>query len=258
MTKFVVIASGKGGVGKTTTAINLGTALSNFGREVIVLDANLSTPSVGLHLGAPNVPITLQDVFEGKKHISESTYLHPSGLKIILSSINLDHYKEDHVEKLREAINDLQGASEVVLIDAAAGLGHEAKAAISASDEAIIVTTPDLPAVTDALKTIHICEKSKTKVIGVVVTKFNNDNLELSLKNIETILEKPIIGVIPLDATVKKSLYLKNPVNYTHPNAKSSIAYKKLAAKLIGDKYVESVEEDESLYKYVMRRLGLN
>lgn len=258
MTKFVVIASGKGGVGKTTTAINLGTALSNFGREVIVLDANLSTPSIGIHLGAPNVPITLQDVFEGKNHVRDSTYLHPSGLKIILSSIALDSYKEEHLEKLKETINDLEGASEVVIIDAAAGLGREAKSAISISDEAIIVTTPELPSVTDALKTIHICERMNTKVIGIVVTKFNNDNLDLSLKNIETILEKPIIGVIPLDAAIKKSLYLKNPVNYTHPNSKSAIAYKKLAAKLIGDKYVESVEEDESLYKYVLRRLGLN
>lgn len=258
MTKFVVIASGKGGVGKTTTAINLGTALSNFGREVIVLDANLSTPSIGIHLGTPNIPITLQDVLNGKKHINESMYLHPSGLKLILSSINLEHFNEEHFDKLKDAINDLQGASEVVIIDAAAGLGKEARSSIGVADEAIIVTTPELPSVTDALKTIHICERLKTKIIGVVVTKYNNDNLDLSLKNIETILEKPIIGVIPLDATIKKSLYLKNPVNYTHPNAKSSIAYKKLAAKLIGDKYIESVEESESLYKYVLRRLGLN
>lgn len=257
MTRFVVIASGKGGVGKTTTVINLGTALSNFGRDVIILDANLSTPNMGLHLGTPNVPITLNDVLEGKKRIHEAAYLHPSGLKVILSSIAMDRYNEEHVHKLKDAINSLEGASEVVIIDAAAGLGKEAKSAIAVADESIIVTTPDLPSVTDALKTIKTCEKLGTKVIGIVVTKVNNDNLEMTLKNVETLLEKPVIGMIPNDNAIRKSLYLKNPVNYTHPKSGASVAYKKLAAKLIGEKYIESVEEKEPLYKYVLRRLGL-
>ncbi len=257
MTRFVVIASGKGGVGKTTTVINLGTALSNFGRDVIILDANISTPNMGLHLGVPSVPVTLNDVFEGRKKIKDAAYLHPSGLKVILSSISMEKYHEEHISKLKEVIDDLEGASEVVIIDAAAGLGREAKTAISVADEAIIVTTPDIPSVTDALKTIKTAEKVGTKVIGIVLTKVNNDNLEMTIKNVETILEKPVIGVIPHDNAVRKSLYLKNPVNYTHPSSAASIAYKKLASKLIGEKYVESVEEEEPLHKYILRRLGL-
>jgi len=257
MTRFVVIASGKGGVGKTTTAINLGAALSNFGRDVIILDANLSTPNMGVHLGAPVVPITLNDVLEGSKGIKDATYMHPAGLKVVLSSIALEKYKRKHLDNLKMAVNDLRGATEVVIIDAAAGLGREAKASIELADDLIIVTTPDLPAVTDALKTIKQAEKIGTKVIGVVVTKVNNDNLEMTLKNVETILEKPIIGVIPRDVSVRKSLYLKNPVNFTHPSSNAAVGYKKLAAKLIGEKYVESIEEKESMFKYVLRRLGL-
>ncbi|MBR9690284.1 AAA family ATPase [Candidatus Woesearchaeota archaeon] len=257
MARFLVIASGKGGVGKTTTALNLGTALSNFGREVIVLDANMSTANIGLHLGAPNVPVTLNDVFEGKKNIKEAAFLHPSGLKIILSSIALEKYKESHSDMLKKVMEELKDASEVVIIDTAAGLGKEVKCALSCADEVIIVTTPDLPSVTDTLKTIKIAEKQGSKIIGVVVNRVNNDNLEMTLKNVETILEKPIIGIIPQDLSVRKSLYLKNPVNYTHPHSKAAVAYKKLAAKLIGEKYVESVEEKESIHKYLLRRLGL-
>ena len=255
--KTIGVISIKGGVGKTTTVINLGTALSNFGRDVIILDANLSTPNIGIHLGTPSVPITLNDVLEGKKKIRDAAYIHPSGLKVILSSIALERYKEEHILKLKDAINDLEGASEVVIIDAAAGLGKEAKTAIAVADEAIIVTTPDLPSVTDALKTIKTSEKLGTKIIGIVVTKVNNDNLEMTLRNVETILEKPIIGVIPNDNSIRKSLYLKNPVNYTHPTSGASVAYKKLAAKLIGERYISSIEEEEPLYKYVLRRLGL-
>lgn len=258
MTRFIVIASGKGGVGKTTTTINLGTALSNFGRNTLVLEADLLSPNIGLHLGAPNVPVTINDVLNGEKKISEATYLHPSGLKIILANIALEKYKEEHHQKLKNAIDALEGTSEVVLIDSGAGLGADLKSVIALADDAIIVTTPDIPSVTDSLKTIKIAQKLGTNILGIVVTKVNNDNLEMTLKNIETILEKPIIGVIPEDITVKKSLYLKNPVNFTHPNAKSSVAYKKLAAKLIGERYVESVEETESMYKYILRRLGLD
>ncbi|PLW80620.1 septum site-determining protein MinD [Candidatus Woesearchaeota archaeon] len=256
MTKYVVVASGKGGVGKTTTALNLAVALSNFGREVLVLDANISTPNLALHLGAPNVPITLHDALRGKNHIKDAAYLHPSGLKVIPSSISIKDSDEDAIEKLEEILPDLKGVAEVIIIDAAAGLGKEATHAIKSSDEAIIVTNPDVPSVTDALKTIKRCDEKGTKVLGVVVTKFRSDPYELSIKNIETILEKPVIGIIPHDENVRKSLYLKNPVGYSHPNSDASIAYKKLAANLIGEKYVESIIEKKGLFDYVLTRLG--
>lgn len=257
MTKYVVIASGKGGVGKTTTALNLAVALSNFGREVIVLDANISTPNIGLHLGAPKIPITLHDVLKGKSHIRDAAYLHPSGLKVIPSSISSSDSNDDLLENLKHVLPDLDGTAEIVLIDAAAGLGKEALHAIRYSEEAIIITNPDIPSVTDALKTIRKCEAEGTNIVGVVVTKVRNDNVELSIKNIETILEKPVIGIIPHDDNVRKSLHLKNPVSYTHPTTHASIAYKKLAANLIGEKYIESVIEREGLFDYVLKRLGL-
>src|SRR3989338_9089200 len=98
MTKFIVIASSKGGVGKTTTAINLGTALTSFGRDVIVVDANLSAPNVSLYIGAPQVPITLQDVLERNKKITDALYMHANGLKIIPASQSMKDIKKYHYE----------------------------------------------------------------------------------------------------------------------------------------------------------------
>src|SRR3989338_4734544 len=96
MTKFIAIASGKGGVGKTTTALNLGTALSNFGKDVVVVDANLSTPHISLHLGSPKLRVTLNDSLKGIVNIKDTAYLHPSGVRIIPSSIALEeHDKKD-------------------------------------------------------------------------------------------------------------------------------------------------------------------
>ena len=88
MTKIIVITSGKGGVGKTTTAINLGAAMNYFGKDVLVIDGNLTTPNVGIHLGSPEVPINLNHILSGKADVFEGVYEHESGLKIIPSSLS--------------------------------------------------------------------------------------------------------------------------------------------------------------------------
>ena len=82
MTKFIAIMAGKGGTGKTTTSVNLGAALSYFGKDVVIVDANLTTPNVGIHLGVPVVPIHLHHVLQGKNKINEAIYIHPAGPKI--------------------------------------------------------------------------------------------------------------------------------------------------------------------------------
>jgi septum site-determining protein MinD len=87
--KVIVITSGKGGVGKTTTAINLGAAINYFGNDVLVIDANLTTPNIGIHLNSPEVPISLNHVLEDKAYPFEAVYEHPSGMKIMLSSLSI-------------------------------------------------------------------------------------------------------------------------------------------------------------------------
>ena len=71
MTRIIAVVSGKGGVGKTTMVANIGVALAKMGKNVIILDANLTTPSLGLHLGVPLYPITIHDVLKDQKNISD-------------------------------------------------------------------------------------------------------------------------------------------------------------------------------------------
>src|SRR3990167_9554362 len=102
MAKLITITSGKGGVGKTTTAINIGAAINQFGKEVIIVDANLTTPNVGLHLGAPIVPISLNHVLLGKAKIAEAIYEHESGTKIIPSSLSVNELRRLNPERLKD------------------------------------------------------------------------------------------------------------------------------------------------------------
>src|SRR3989344_3729009 len=107
MSKVIVITSGKGGVGKTTSAINLGAALNYFDQDVLIVDANLATPDIGLHLGAPIVPVTLNHVLAGKAELGEAIYEHDSGTKILPSSISLKEMKKINHEKFYSLVKKL-------------------------------------------------------------------------------------------------------------------------------------------------------
>ncbi len=151
MTRYILVSSGKGGTGKTTSAINLGIALNNFNKNVVVVDANLTTPNIGLYLGVPVVPITLHDVMLNKEEINDAVYLHRSGTKVIPGSISLDSIEKIKPNLLKTKLKKIQDA-DFVIIDSAAGFGKESLAALDASEEVLIITNPELPAVTDALK----------------------------------------------------------------------------------------------------------
>jgi len=99
-----------------------------------------------------------------------------------------------------------------------------------------------LPAVTDALKTIKLAESLGKKITGVIVAR-KRDNTDLAIKNIESLLEHKVIAVIPEDKAIRESLIRKDPVVYTHPRSESAIAYKRLAADMLGYNYFEETQK---------------
>lgn len=251
MARIITITSGKGGVGKTTTAINLGAALNSFGKEVVILDANLTTPNVGLHLGAPIVPVSLNHVLLGKAKISDAIYEHNSGTKIVPSSLSFRELKRLNHGKLKEVGKKLRKMADFVIFDSAAGLGPEAIASLEAGDELIIVTNPEIPAVTDALKTSKLIEQLGKEVRGVIVTRVRGEKTEMPLANIRDLLELPILGVIPEEKYMQSALVMKDAIVHTHPKSKAARAYKRLASKIAGDvNYKDKYTILERLFGY--------
>ncbi len=236
MTRILTVISGKGGVGKTTTVSNLGAALLQKGKNVIILDANVTTPNLSLHLGIPFYPTTIHDVLRKDRDVNEAIYHHPSGLRIVPASLSIDAMKDVNVKKLERVLWNLLGQADIIIVDAAAGLGKEAQAAIDVADELIIVTNPELPAVTDALKTIRLAEDYGTKVMGAIVNRFRGKSYELPLDEIEDMLEVPILTIIPEDLSIPKSISLKVPVVNYRPGCRSSLRFKRLAGKIAGER----------------------
>ncbi len=234
---IITVTSGKGGVGKTTTTINLGAALNALNKEVIIVDANLTTPNVGLHLGAPIVPVNLNHVMNGKAKVADAIYEHDSGTKVIPSSLSVKELRKINHDKLKDVAKKLKGMADFVLLDSAAGLGNEAIGSIEAADELVIVTNPEITAVTDALKTVKLAEELGKKIRGVIVTRVSGNQHEMSISNIKEMLDIPILGVVPEDKKVLASLRHKDAVIHMYPYTKSALAYKKIAAKLAGVNY---------------------
>ena len=249
MAKIISVISGKGGVGKTTTVSNLGAALVKRGKNVIVIDGNITTPNLSLHLGIPFYPITLHDVLKRKTPIEAAIYEHSSGMKIIPASLSADAVKDIKIEKLEGALLNLLGRADVILIDSAAGLGREALTAMKIADEIIVVTNPDLPSVTDALRTIKLAEESGTKVSGVVINRVKGKKHELSISEIKSMLNVPVLTIVPEDSSVPKSIKKRKPVIHHKPNSRASTAFKKLAAKILGEPFKEKKKKKKSWFE---------
>jgi len=235
MNRSIAIVSGKGGVGKTTVTSNLTAALMKFKRNVIALDADIKMSGLGLQLGMYYFPVTLTDVLMKKANIFEATYIHPCGMRIIPASLCIQNVK---VSRLKQIIEDPFLDNNIVLVDASPGLEKNAIAVLKACKEVIIVTIPEIPAVADVMKTLVAAKKTDTKPIGIIINRYRKrEKDQITVKEIESTCDLPVIGVIPEDKTITKSIFRRIPAVLLDPCSPSSIEFKRIAAKLVGEEY---------------------
>ncbi len=244
MTRLICVSSGKGGVGKTTVTSNLGAALTKFGADTVVLDANLTNPNLGFHIGIPLYPKTLHDVLKGEAHITEAMYIHDSGLRVVPAGLSVEDLRDTTPENLSDVLLDTIGEPDFVLVDSAAGLGNESLNAIESSDEVLIVTNPNLPAVTDALKTVNVAEEAGTDITGVVLNMVKNHDAELSTEEVESMIGHDVLMELPHHEKVEEALALKKPVVHHEPDHHVSERFKGIAAEVSGVDYEPDITEE--------------
>ena len=220
MTKYIAIISGKGGVGKTTTAINLGFALNRIGRDVTIVDCFSSSLKEFLGL---NVKSGLHDVLAGKKEIAEATYVHPSGVKFVPSHADVFEKKKN----LSQALLELYGKSEIVLLDGISGYGNDMKEMLSVADDVILISGPDELSAKATMPLINAAEHHGATVLGIIVNNHSNSRVE-SISALKPYGINPI-SIIPFDGNIPRSFSAKRPVIISYPGSKSSIEYLKLA-----------------------------
>ncbi|MFH0837382.1 MAG: cell division ATPase MinD [Candidatus Aenigmatarchaeota archaeon] len=237
MTRIISIVAGKGGVGKTFLTSNLAIALTELGKDVIAIDSNLTTPNLGIHLGIPLYPVTLQDVIKTKADPIEALYTHPSGLRVMPAGIGVNDLRSIDPKGVQNTILNLLGNADIMLLDSAAGLGKEGLVALESADEALFIVTPDLPSVIDALKTAKIADQVGAKKLGVVVNRVKGHKYEMSNAEIASLLNMPILSTLSEEHGVAESIALRTPFIHHKPNHLVSHKIRKLAANLTGYEY---------------------
>ena len=232
MTKFVAVVSGKGGAGKTTTTLNIGQALTNYGLKVLLVDANLVTPNLAIQLGFMNPEGTINKFLRKEKSLKEITYLHESGLSLIPASPSFKEFQKTNSQDLTKIFKQLNKTADFVLVDAPSGLGYEVSQVIKNSNEVLIVANPTLSSVVDALKSIKLAKEHNILIAGVILNMTNKGKYELSESEVGDILGHPIIANIKNDKKIRKSLHLQVPLTYKYPKSKSSKEYHRVAELL--------------------------
>jgi len=236
MNRTIAIISGKGGVGKTIVTANLSAALMQFKKNVIALDADIKMSGLGLQLGMYYFPVTLSDVLMQKANIFEAVYIHPSGLRIIPASLCAQDVR---VSRLKDILNDQFLDGNIVLVDSPPGLEKNTLSILKACKELLIVTIPEIPAIADVMKTIVAAKKAGAKPIGIIVNRYKrSEKNQISVKEIESACNVPVIGIIPEDKTIQKSIFKRVPAVFLDQYSASTIEFKKIAANLIEEKYL--------------------
>ncbi len=205
MGRSIVVTSGKGGVGKTTICVSLGTALARQGAKVVLVDADVTLNNLDIVMGIEgSIIYDLTDVVLGKCRLkqalikdpyTDNLYVLPCAHAMRLSSLSLGEFKEI-VLSLRETFD-------YVLIDCPAGIDEGFHRAVSASSEALIVTTPSLAALRDADKVISLIDSYKLQSVSLIVNRVRGDLVMegemLSVGDIARLLHIKVIGCIPDD-----------------------------------------------------------
>lgn len=256
MGKLIVVSSGKGGVGKTTTSVNLAASLTKQGKNVILVDGNLTTPNIGLHLGLTKFPVTLNDVLKGEANLIDAVYIHPLGFKLLPGSLSIRSFSEINSRKLKKLFEDLREMCDFVIVDSAAGLGNESISVLKNADEILVVTNPELPAVTDAFKVVTLAREIGIPVRGIVLNKIRKENFDLGIKAIEGLLETPITTAVEDDKNMRMAIYRKKPITHLKPNSNSSRAYHHLARRIHDPDYkkrIEDLEKENTFLRSLLR-----
>lgn len=235
MGNIIGIISIKGGVGKTSTVVGLGASLANdFGKKVLLVDANFSAPTLALYLGFPNPGVTLHHVLTSNKGAEEAIYKTKQGFHILPGA--LIHNKKINPFHLKKKINWLRDHYDVILIDSSPSLNNEILATMIASDALLVVTTADHVTLSSTLHAVKVAKQRKTPIYGIILNKVHNKNFELDIFDIEDAANCPVLAVLPYDVRFLEALAVGVP-STLYSSGEATMEYRKLAAALLGQTY---------------------
>ena len=237
--RVIVVTSGKGGVGKTTTTANIGAGLAEKGHKVLLIDTDIGLRNLDVVMGLENrIVYDLVDVIEERCRISQALIKDKRCPNLVLLPAAQIRDKNDvSLEQMKNLVDSLKASFDYILIDCPAGIEQGFKNAIVAADEAIVVTTPEVSATRDADRIIGLLEATGIKDPKLIINRIRIDMVKdknmLSVEDILDILAIKLLGVIPDDESVVISTNKGEPLVYKGDSLAAK-AFKNIASRLEG------------------------
>ncbi|MFD1358361.1 septum site-determining protein MinD [Fictibacillus halophilus] len=263
MGEAIVITSGKGGVGKTTTSANIGTALALSGKKVCLVDTDIGLRNLDVLMGLENrIIYDLVDVAEERCKLNqalikdkrfECLYLLPAAQTKDKSSIQ--------PEQVKKIVQELKQDYDYVIIDCPAGIEQGFKNAVAGADKSIVVTNPEISSVRDADRIIGLLEQEEVEAPKLIVNRLRNHLAKsgdmLDVDEIVSVLSIELLGVVIDDENVIKAANKGEPVAM-QPDSKASIAYRNIARRILGESVpLLSLEEEKGFFGKIKTLLGM-
>jgi MinD-like ATPase involved in chromosome partitioning or flagellar assembly len=232
MSKTIGVISIKGGVGKTTIAASLAADLANhYGERVLLVDANYGAPNLGLHMDIVEPVKTIHDVLANKARALGAIHSR-FGVDVIPGSYS-DERKLNYM-KLRDRLKSVSEKYDFVIIDSSPALNDEVLSTMLASDSLFVVTTPDYPTLSCSLKAARLAKQRGKPISGIIVNKIRDPKFEVSLRDIEGVMDIPVVARIPDDKSNVGALYTRIPTSVYNRRARFSKEISRLSAALTG------------------------
>ena len=246
--RVITITSGKGGVGKSNTAINLAIQFRKMGQRVIILDADFGLANIEIMFGTVPKHNLCDLIYQGK-NIREIITWGPMDVGFISGGsgiAGMSNLSRDYLTYIIRNLAELDSIADVIIVDTGAGISDAVLEFLVASGEILVVTTPEPTSITDSyslLKSLSrhprfSVENSKIKMIANRVDKEEDGTTLFNKLNVVVTryLKLPIsfLGAIPQDAQLSRAVMQQTPVSLQYPQAKSSLAYEAMAVKLMG------------------------
>jgi len=251
--RVIGVISGKGGVGKTIVAINLAASLYKYYRkDVLLVDANITTSHVGLYLGLYATPVTLNDVLRGTVDIKKAVYKHSSGINVVPASLRLEDLKDIDWKLVKEKLSGIFNDYEFVILDSSPGFNKESLITLETCSEALFVTNPIVHSVADLIKCKECSIELNVKQIGIIVNMVRDKKYELKNDEIRQMTGIDVIGSVHYDDAIMESIISKAPA--INISKKVDREFLRISKYLIGDEPAEKVSfisRLSSLFKWM-------
>jgi len=240
-TRTILICSGKGGVGKTTLTANLGIALANSGASTAVLDADFGLRNLDLLLGLENrIIYTAQDILDNNCRLEQALVRHKQEPNLALLPAGdprmLDWMKPEDMKNISDMLSE---KFDYVLVDCPAGVEDGFRNAVSACEEAIVVTNPELSAVRDADRVVGILNTCDVKPIQLVINRVRPNMMAnqemLSIEDVTSILSLPLLGIVLEDEQVIISTNRGEPLTLSGKKSPATRCYLNVSQRLSGE-----------------------